>query len=290
MSRGLTAWRRAGLPDAYSGYTADEPPALTFILAGLGCARGIAGEILWFRANRLQDEGRYMELVQIADWITRLDPRAADAWAYNAWNLAYNISSLVENPEERLRWVQNGFSLLRDDALRYNPRSARLYRELAWMYLNKVGDKLDAAHQTYKLHLAKEMSPYVDGNGAVKRDAESAEGLRKHGLDVQRMLALEQTCGALDWRVAESHALYWAMLGRSYASGAEAMQIQRVLYQSLLLGFVRGRIVSVSPWRQDMNKSLASATEREIKLMLDKYPSRDVKKLYERFRARYANP
>ncbi len=289
LSRTLAQQRRNGLPDAYAGYTATEPPALTFILAGLGCARGIASEILWFRANRLQDEGRYMELVQISDWIARLDPRAADAWIYNAWNLAYNISSLLDNHEERLTWVQNGFSLLQNDALRYNPRSARIYRELAWMYLNKIGDNLDAAHLTYKIDLAKKMAEMVDGNGHIKENVQTRSKLHEIGLDFGFIQAIEKSCGKLDWRAAESHALYWAMRGRPYATGLEEMQIQRVIYQALLLGFIRGKIVSVSPWRQDMNKELAAATEKEIKRMLDKFPSKDVKRLYNRFRARYSS-
>lgn len=288
LSLRLTSMRREGLPEAYQGYTATEPPALTFILAGLGCARGIAGEILWFRANRLQEEGRYMELVQIADWITRLDPRAVEAWVYNSWNLAYNVSSLVDSPEERLRWVRNGLDLLQNDALRYNPRSAKLYRELAWFYLNKIGDRLDAAHLTYKAYLAKSMAPMLKDDGSVAEGEACREALAKKGLDVDFMRALERECGALDWRSAEAHALYWAKHGMPYAEGVERMQLQRVLYQALLLGFVRGKVVSVEPWHQDMNKALASATEREIKRMVDEYPSSDVKRLYRRFRARYS--
>ncbi|MBO4286648.1 MAG: hypothetical protein J5985_00600 [Kiritimatiellae bacterium] len=84
QSRRLAALRRAGLPEAYAGYTANEPPALSFILAGLGGFRGIASEVLWFRAERLQDEGRYMELVQLSDWLTRLEPHASETWVYMA--------------------------------------------------------------------------------------------------------------------------------------------------------------------------------------------------------------
>ena len=113
QSRRLAEHRRQRMPEASATYSADVPPALTFVMAGLGGFRGIVSEVLWFRIARLQEEARYLELVQLADWITRLDPHASEGWVYNAWNLAYNISVMMVRHEDRLRWVQNGVSLLR---------------------------------------------------------------------------------------------------------------------------------------------------------------------------------
>ena len=93
------------MPETYAGPAERPPPALTFILAGLGGFRGIAAEALWFRVNRLQEEGRFLELVQLSDWITRLDPHAADAWIYNAWNLVLDTKGL--NLDETRAWPQN---------------------------------------------------------------------------------------------------------------------------------------------------------------------------------------
>ena len=142
-------------------------------MAGLGGFRGVVAEVLWFRAHRLQEAGRYLELVQLADWLTMLDPHASEAWVYNAWNLAYNVSVMMARPEDRLRWVQNGIALLRDDGLRFNPREARLYRELAWFYQNKVGDALDTAHLAYKFHLAGQLAPCVNADGTLRDTPES---------------------------------------------------------------------------------------------------------------------
>ena len=134
QSRRLAGVRRERLPEAYTGAASDVPPAITFVMAGLGGFRGVVAEVLWFRASRLQEAGRYLELVQLAEWLTMLDPHASEAWVYNAWNLAYNVSVMMGRPEDRLRWVLNGIALLRDEGLRFNPRDARLYRELAWFY------------------------------------------------------------------------------------------------------------------------------------------------------------
>jgi hypothetical protein len=150
QSQRLAESRRLQTGGMGTVYSDQAPAVLNVVMVGLGGFRGLVSEVLWFRVSRLQMEGRYLELVQLANWITMLDPKASEGWTFNAWNLAYNISVMMTRPEDRLRWVLNGVSLLRDQALRFNPRDARLYRELAWMYQHKIGENLDAAHATYK--------------------------------------------------------------------------------------------------------------------------------------------
>lgn len=235
QSRHLSAMRRAGLPEAAPEYATDTPPALNFIMAGLGGFRGIVSEILWFRAERLQEQSRYLELVQLSDWLTMLDPHAAEAWAYNAWNLAYNVSVMMIRPEDRLRWVQNGISLLRDKGIRMNPKEARLYRELAWMYLNKVGGTLDEAHRTYQQALAEKMTPALDENGMVKTTKDAVNLLRTFRLDPEKMKAIGTRFPGLDWRKPEAHAIYWALSGIEFASENEELFCRRIAYQALFL-------------------------------------------------------
>ncbi len=286
QSRHLAERRRAGLPAAYAGYSADVPPALTFVIAGLGGFRGVAAEILWLRADTLQEEGRYLELVQLADWITRLDPHAAEAWVYNAWNLAYNVSSMMIRHEDRLRWVMNGLSLLRDDGLRYNPREPRLYRELAWLYQNKVGDSLDGAHLAYKLALAEAMSPFLRPDGTLLDTPESRGRLAALRLDASRMAALEGRFGPLDWRVAETHAVYWAIQGFELASGSERQMCCRGVYQALILGVFRGRFTGSlerRQWQASSNLALASPTADYLEKAQAEIPSRIMNDVLLRF-------
>lgn len=286
QSRRLAERRRAGLPAAYAGYAADAPPALTFILAGLGGFRGIAAEVLWLRADTLQEDGRYLELVQLADWITRLDPHAAEAWAYNAWNLAYNVSSMMIRPEDRARWVRNGIRLLRDDGLRYNPREARLYRELAWLYQNKVGDSLDSAHLAYKLDLAAALAPLLRPDGTFLDTPESRSGLEALRLDPARLVALERRFGPLDWRVAESHALYWATRGVELAQGPERLLCRRGAYQPLIASVFRGRFtgsLETRTWGAAPNLALALAAADYLWATCAEMPSRTQKTILIRF-------
>lgn len=274
------------MPEAYAGYTSDVPPALTFVMAGLGGFRGIVSEILWFRASRLQEEGRFFELVQLADWLTMLDPHAAETWSYNAWNLAYNISVIMARDEDRLRWVLNGISLLRDDGLRFNPREARLYRELAWLYQNKIGDNLDSAHLTYKRYLAKRLVPCVNPDGTVIATEENRNRLTALHLDLDRMLRLEKRFGPLDWRIAESHAVYWASQGLEYAQGTERLMCRRAIYQPLILSAIRGRFtgnLEHHTWQTSANPALVIPAVDFLAETVREFPSRTMKNVYIRY-------
>ena len=286
QSRRLAVSRRAGLPEAYTGYTSDVPPALTFVMVGLGGFRGIVSEVLWFRVSRLQEEGRYLELVQLAGWITLLDPHAAEAWIYNAWNLTYNVSIMMLRDEDRLRWVQNGIALLRDDGLRFNPREARLYRELAWLYQNKIGDTLDSAHVCYKFALAQTMAPLVKPGGTVNVTPENRAKLATLRLDADRMVALEQRFGPFDWRLAEAHAVYWASQGLEYATGTERMMCRRGVYQPLMLCVFKGRFtgdLSKNQWQTAGNLAFATASADFMAETLAEFPSKTLSMVYIRY-------
>src|SRR5947207_8781500 len=110
----------------------NAPPVLAFTTVALGGFRGLIANSLWIRANDLQNDGKYFEMVQLADWITKLQPTFAQVWLMQAWNMAYNISVKFTDFADRWRWVQRGIELLRDDGLRFCPNEALVYRELAW--------------------------------------------------------------------------------------------------------------------------------------------------------------
>lgn len=139
------------------------PPLVAFTTVALGAFRGLLVDLLWVRSATLQQQGRYFELVQLADWITLLQPRFASIWAFHAWNLSYNVSVLFDEPGDRWRWVRHGIHLLRDRGLRYNPGSAVLYRELAWIFAHKLGEDMDLAHWHYKREWAAEMESILGG-------------------------------------------------------------------------------------------------------------------------------
>lgn len=250
QSRRLARYRHSGPAEAPVSFRADVPPALGFVVVGLGGFRGVLSEILWFRAARLQEQGRYLELVQLSRWITLLDPHAPENWAYNAWNLAYNISVMMNRPEDRLRWVKSGLSLLRDDAIPCNPREASLYRELSWLYQNKIGSDLDSAHRAYQFDLAQTMAPLLHSNGTARADGAVTDALAALRLDPGRMLALEKRFGPLDWRLANTHALYWACEGLPYAAGPEKFLCRQAVVLPLIRLMFEGRFTGSLPDRR----------------------------------------
>ncbi|MHC4192567.1 MAG: hypothetical protein ACYSP9_00145 [Planctomycetota bacterium] len=138
-------------------------PSLAFATVALGAFRGLVVDILWMRADALKEQGQFFDARQLAEWITTLQPRFAAVWDFHSWNMAYNISVAIPSsqPEERWRWVKNGYELLRDKGIPLNPRSIVLYRQLAMTFQHKIGGVSDDAHKYYKLQLATSMEPLL---------------------------------------------------------------------------------------------------------------------------------
>jgi len=140
------------------------PPSLAFATIATGAFRGLVVDVLWMRADKLKDEGQFFDARQLAEWITILQPRFASVWEFQAWNMAYNISVAIPatQPDQRWRWVRNGYELLRDEAIdKYKLKNITLYRELARIFQHKIGDVSDDAHKYYKLQLAMSMEPLL---------------------------------------------------------------------------------------------------------------------------------
>ena len=235
---------------------ASETSWVRYVMVGLGGFRGVVSEVLWIRATTLQEEGRYFELVQLADWITALDPRAAESWVFNAWNLAYNVPAMLPDHPSRLNWVRAGIALLKDKAIPANPDNPRLYRELGWLYQNKVGSDDDPAAYLYRLALAHEFS---------NRDAVIGE-LPAAKLDAATVTEIEKVFGTVDWRLAPSHAIYWAWRGLKCApDGFERQALRRMVRQNGLTLVTDGRIVE-----NQSNGRLATAPDYDkIKGLID---------------------
>src|SRR5215475_9371602 len=136
----------------------NAPPVLAFTTVALGGFRGLISNALWIRATDLQDDDKFFEMAQLADWITKLEPNFVQVWLVQAWNMAYNISVKFKDYPDRWRWVKRGFELLRDEGLQYNPNEVLIYRELGWIFQHKMGQNLDDASLHYKQMWANEMA------------------------------------------------------------------------------------------------------------------------------------
>jgi hypothetical protein len=141
----------------------NAPPSLAFATVAMGAFRGLVVDALWIRADNLKEQGQFFDAKQLAEWITILQPRFASVWEFQAWNMAYNISVAIPatQPDQRWRWVKNGYELLRDQGIPLNPKSIALYRELARMFQHKIGGVTDDVHRYYKVQLAMTMEPLL---------------------------------------------------------------------------------------------------------------------------------
>lgn len=223
----------------------DQAPAgIVFTSVVLGGFRGILSDVLWLRASYLQDNGQYVELVQLSDWITKLEPECAEIWEYHAWNMAYNVSVFMPDDENRWRWVQSGIRLLRDEGLLFNPGDPELCAQLAWMYQHKIAGFTDTANGYYKRRLAAEMEELCPGGRPPFQDAAAMDRLQQNArLNPLHIRDIELRCGPLDWRVPETLAAYWSYEGTLAPPGKGSMLCRRILYQSLSSLFFRGTLV-----------------------------------------------
>ncbi len=153
------------------------PPGIALI-GKLGTFRALVIDWAAIRAERLKNEGKHYEALQLHQAICALAPQFPKLWAYAAWNMAYNISVTQFTPEARWQWVQNGIKILRDEGLKYNPNSVALYKELVWIYWHKIGDFLDDEHWNYKRALAVEMERVLGAPPVVLSDEEYIKWFR----------------------------------------------------------------------------------------------------------------
>ena len=239
----------------------NAPPVLAFTTVALGGFRGLIANALWIRANNLQEEDKFFEAAQLADWITKLEPHFVQVWIFQEWNMAWNISVKFKDFDDRWRWVQRGITLLRDEGLKYNPNEVLLYRELAWIFQNKIGANLDDASWHYKRAWFEEMTKVLGPsrpnynellNPQTDEAKARAQTLReKYKLEPAFMKQVDDLHGPLEWRLPEAHAIYWAEKGLAKAKenptkvkGEELIQLHRVIYQSMQLTLYRGRLVA----------------------------------------------
>jgi hypothetical protein len=239
----------------------NAPPVLAFTTVALGGFRGLISNALWIRANDLQEEDKFFEMAQLADWITKLEPHFVQVWLVQAWNMAYNISVKFTDFSDRWRWVERGIDLLRDDGLRFNPNETLIYRELAWFFQHKMGQNLDDGHMYYKKQWLDEMSKVFgkktpDLDELIHPQTEDQHNrarllIEKYKMDPAFMKEVDQRYGPLEWRLPEAHAIYWAAMGLKAAKENptkikpdDLITLRRVIYQSMQLAFRRGRLVA----------------------------------------------
>jgi hypothetical protein len=271
----------------------NAPPVLAFTTVALGGFRGLIANALWVRLGDMQEQDKYFEMVQLADWITKLQPHFATIWVHLAWNMSYNISIKFNDPRDRWPWVLRGIELLRDDGLRYNPNEPLIYRELAWHFQHKLGANLDDAHNYYKFMWAQEMAGVLGQgrpnfaellNPQTEEAQKRVQLLReKYKMDPQWVKEVDDRYGPLEWRLPETSAIYWAVVGLEKTKAIELKKedlitLRRVIFQSMQLAFHRGRLVFPNKADQEFmtapNLEVLPQTNKAYEEMMEQEPDK----------------
>jgi hypothetical protein len=150
----LEAQKQAALgPSAPS----TPPPDVAVPGVLLGAFRGLVVDYLWLRACRLQEDGKFYEAKDLAEWISKLEPRLEQVWSFQAHELAWNLCAATDDRNERWRWIEEGITLLRDKGIPLNPHAPELYFTLSRIYSDKIGGPFDDHHLFFKKQLAIEL-------------------------------------------------------------------------------------------------------------------------------------
>ncbi|HTI68753.1 MAG TPA: hypothetical protein VMF06_02220 [Candidatus Limnocylindria bacterium] len=255
FSQGLLNREREALGLTRTAIISNAPPVLAFTTVALGSFRGLIANALWLRTTDLQEEGKYFEAVQLADWITKLQPHFTAVWVHQAWNMSYNISVKFPDPEDRWHWVLRGIQLLRDEGMKYNPHEVLMYRELGWHFQHKMGGYLDDAHITYKRHWAELMESVIPG-GHPNYEEYLAPKTPETKARVERLVSefkmvpaimkqVDAEYGPLEWRLPEASAIYWGFRGmQETATNVDKTPLRREIFQPMLMAFQRGRLIT----------------------------------------------
>lgn len=184
------------LVDPETAAALDAPPEYALAVQAFGAFRSIITNIAFLRADLYKQEGRYYDAMQLAEWICVLQPRMVAVWEFHSWNMAWNISVTTYTARERWMWVYNGAKLLRDRGIVYNPRATNLYKQIGWIFENKMGHNLDEHHRTYKrrwawrMHLLFGPPPLYDES--MDLDAAREDAMRALDEDPLYQAGLEQ--------------------------------------------------------------------------------------------------
>ncbi|UJS18380.1 MAG: hypothetical protein L3J17_04790 [Candidatus Jettenia sp.] len=121
-----------------SAYDALLPSEFVGTVA-LGGFRAAAVNFFWVRAMDAWEKKIWYEALTLYRLISKLQPRLANIWIINAWNMIYNISVDFNHKEQQelsWEWIKEGVDFLKEGINR-NPKSPELHFYLGWVYYDK---------------------------------------------------------------------------------------------------------------------------------------------------------
>lgn len=185
------------------------PPALTLTVIALGPLRGLIANAIWWRIVEQQDQGNYFEINQLAHWITVMQPRNAQVWVYQGWNLAFNMSAEFPDAKSKWKWVLQGIRLMSNEGLKINPDSQAIKNEIAKTFFDRIGLGVDEHSAYFQKQWALSIVNYLPEGDRQELEAIAAAPDSKAELiahpDVKRTL---EEATKLDLDLLDRHVFY----------------------------------------------------------------------------------
>lgn len=142
----LMAWRessRTGTGDDIWSVVLQGGGGTPAMFAMLGGQRDLVANILWNYADVLFHQGKPYDMVKPFESCVTLNPSFLEAWSTYGWHLAWNLNAETQNIPEKAKWMRDGEKVyLR--AVDANPDKPKPFFDLAWLYLQRKGDYLEA--------------------------------------------------------------------------------------------------------------------------------------------------
>ncbi len=246
------AWTQRAAKTATAEWAIPDAPSTPAINLLLGGFRGIVTDWLWLRVMFLQEQGRYLELAQLAEWITALQPQFPDIWILQAWNLAYNVSVLMPTADQRWPWVQQGLDILRHQAGPATGYDPRICAETAWVLMHKIGGQSDDFSDAYLVRWIDQQNALLLADGHLPPRPQREPVAKAFGLPGDFLSTFDDQFGPLDWRHPVTHAAAWAYLGTSiHPDQSGTIRCRRLFAQSLRHLLFYGSM-SVHPQTRDL--------------------------------------
>ena len=125
-----------------------DPASETMKLATLGL-RGVAVDILWYKALDYQKKQDFTGLELTVKQIIRLQPNFLKVWDFQAHNLSYNSSVEFDSYRDRYAWVKKGIDFL-ILGTHYNRDEPGMLYQVGWFTGHKMG-RADESRQFRRL-------------------------------------------------------------------------------------------------------------------------------------------
>lgn len=195
--------------------------AQTFLM--YGPLRGVITTALQWKIEQEHEKGNAQEVTQLTNWMLKMQPFNPHIWAYQSWNLGYNLVTYFPNPEERWFWTRRALHLLLSDAAHL--RSDSIINEAIGEIINDkiAGAVLDPYTPFYREQFAKEMAlflptgslqdlgHYLDSQGHLTDTGRLFS--EAYLLDFDIMRQVDSNFGPFDWRLPYAYVLYYKTHG-----------------------------------------------------------------------------